>query len=89
MSEKDIEDEISRRCSLCAIDWPDTEDYATCPQCLNDEGTDRCRGVRPLPDDEARSMKLRFQFEWFYEEWDAARDPARLAADAPPIVVPD
>lgn len=72
------DDEIARRCSLCAIDWPDDKTYKICPSCEDEGGTDRCRDVTPLSDDEALSMKLHFEFERFYEEYDADADPSRL-----------
>lgn len=81
MSTKDREPEkkhVARRCSLCAIDWPDTKEYKVCPSCEDPDGTDRCRDVTPLDDDEARSLKLNYEFDRFYEDYDAKADPARL-----------
>lgn len=77
---------IARRCSLCAINWPDTDDYKMCPECLDEDGTDRCRDVKPLSLDEAWSKKMHAEFERFYEIWDQEHDPDRLLPDAPPSV---
>lgn len=74
--------EIARRCSLCSVDWPDTKEYKKCPSCLDQDGTDRCRDVTPLDADEARSMRLNFEFERYYEVHDNASDPARLEPTA-------
>lgn len=76
------DDDVARRCSMCAIDWPDTKEYKICPSCLDEDGTDRCRDVTPLDDDDARSKRLHFEFERYYEEYDAEADPARLRPDS-------
>lgn len=69
---------VSRRCSICALNWPDILDYKECPVCLDSDGTDRCRDTTPMDDAEAISLKLHAEFDRFYEEWDASHSPARL-----------
>jgi hypothetical protein len=58
---------LGRRCSLGCETWPNTEEYALCPQCGSP--TSKFRGVEPLDEEEARSLKLHFEFEKFYEKW--------------------
>jgi hypothetical protein len=69
---------ISRRCSICAANWPDEKDYQPCPEC--GEQTDRISEIIPMDADEARSRKRLAEFEAFMEKWDATHDPARLVS---------
>lgn len=71
---------ISRRCSICAINWPDTNDFKYCPACGEDTG--RIRDIVPIDADDARSRKLHAEFERFYEKWDSTQDPGRLLSEA-------
>lgn len=66
----------ARRCSICSLDWPDSDHYDECPQC--EEDTRRFSNASPMPDDEAKSLRLHLEFDKFYDEWDAKKDPARL-----------
>lgn len=67
---------ISRRCSICAANWPDDKSYQPCPEC--EQETSRIRDITPMDSDEAKSRKLHAQFERFMEKWDETHDPARL-----------
>lgn len=67
----------ARRCSLCLISWPNKDDFDICPQC--EGATELFRNTRPeMSLAEAYDQKRHHDFERFYEEWDAARDPKRL-----------
>lgn len=77
---------MTRRCSICSLNWPDKEaDFKQCPICL--EETSKVSNVDAMPDDEARSLKAQADFERFYDQWDEDHDPLRLEGDAEPIVV--
>lgn len=67
------------RCSTCGIDWPNEVDYLDCPSC--GEPTDRCSVDFPVDPAEARSLKLTYEFEKFYEQWDSEHPPERLQPD--------
>jgi hypothetical protein len=64
------------RCTMCALNWPLDEDYELCPSCL--EPTDRIGNVKAMPEDEALAMKIDYDFERFYEDWDEKHPPERL-----------
>jgi hypothetical protein len=64
------------RCSICALDWPFREEYAECPSC--GETTTPFSYMKPMDDDEARSLKRHYEFERFYEKWDAEQPAERL-----------
>lgn len=67
MSVVDDHDDIARRCSQCATDWPDDRlNFSVCPCCL--EPTSRARGGDPIDFDEALSLKRHFDFEHYYED---------------------
>lgn len=66
-----------RRCGICAINWPDADDYQRCPAC-----GDKTRRVGNAShthesEEEARSARLHLEFERYWEE----RESARLAAE--------
>ena len=64
----------SLRCSICAINWPRTADYAKCPTC---EGkTDVLGNATPIDLAEATSLKNHAEFERFY----AKREQSGIAA---------
>ena len=65
--------QVSRRCSLCALNFPDDDRFKLCLSC--DEPTDRVGNVIPMPEDEAVSMLNHKLFEAFYEKWDAEQPP--------------
>lgn len=67
---------LGRRCDLGCETWPDDDRYDTCPECR--EETTRYSNVKAITAEEASAR----EFELFYEAWDAAHDPARLAGDA-------
>ena len=43
------------RCSICALNYPYTTDYAYCLNC--DEPTDPIRNAKPMPKDELQALK--------------------------------
>lgn len=69
--------DIGRRCSPCGVSWPDHNDYATCPTCL--EPTDLMSNLQPLGEAEAKSLKSRAEFDRFYVKWDAEREDREIA----------
>ncbi len=71
-----------RRCDLGCDSWPDDEDYKRCPIC--GEETTRYNNLRPLPEDEARSVKAHHEFEAMYSALDRHRDgePKMNAAES-------
>lgn len=71
--------EIARRCSMCAVNWPDLPEYSKCPEC--GDTADRVKELTPISEDEARSRKRHAEFETFYEQWDETHDPARLVSN--------
>lgn len=72
--------QIARRCSICAVNWPDDKGYRYCPECGEDTG--RIKDITPIDEDEARSRKVHAEFEKFMEKWDNTHDPERLRGDA-------
>lgn len=54
------------RCSTCSHYWPLEKEYKMCPECL--EPCSTFRNATPMEDDEARSLKLHFDFDRYYEE---------------------
>lgn len=56
-----------RRCDLGCESWPDEMLYLKCPIC--GEETTRFSNLRPLPEDEAKSILLHKQFETYYERY--------------------
>lgn len=66
----------ARRCTICANDYPSTNEYKTCPVC--EERTSRFSNITPMPDDEARSIKLHAEFERYYEQRELAREAGNL-----------
>lgn len=72
-------DDIARRCTICAQNWPDDVQYKTCPECEGD--TFRARNVTPMSEEEAHSLKAHAEFERFYEEWDSEKPAERLLSD--------
>lgn len=60
-----------RRCDLGCESWPDDDDYDTCPVC--GEPTERFSNLRPLSDDDAKSMRLILNFEQYYIDYCEAR----------------
>lgn len=69
---------LGRRCDLGCASWPDEAVYSTCVVC--GERTTRYKDLNPLPEEEARSMLLRAQFERYYEKRCASRG---ISADGP------
>ncbi len=67
---------VSRRCTYCSADWPDSKLYNKCPEC--EEETTRIKDIEPMDDDEALYRKSQAEFERFYERWDSERDSKRL-----------
>lgn len=67
---------VARRCSMCAVNWPDASEFTYCPECGDD--TSRIREIIPIPYEEAKSRRLHADFERYYEKWDEEHDPARL-----------
>lgn len=65
--------EVSLRCSMCALNFPDDKRFKKCLSC--DEPTDRIGNVTPMPMEEAESMLKHKQFEEFYEKWDREQPP--------------
>lgn len=57
---------ISRRCSICSINWPPLPEYDTCPQC--GEPTSPMRHAEPIPNDEAERLAAHAAFEEYLEE---------------------
>lgn len=58
---------IARRCSICAIDWPDTDEFIDCPKC---EVMTRRFVATPMDLIAAKSLKKHVEFDAFYEnEW--------------------
>jgi hypothetical protein len=80
IADRPGEVERARRCSICNLNWPVIDVYKKCPSC--DEPTSLCKNVTPLDIAEARSEKLRFDFEKYYQKWDDEHSPDRLRADA-------
>ena len=69
-----IKDELGRRCAAGCQTWPVKNIYKTCPICK--EPTRPVRGVEPLGEDEAKSIRLLVEFEEFYENvWVPNEDP--------------
>lgn len=66
------------RCSICALDWPAHPQYADCPACH--EPTTPFSHMKPMDPTEAEKLRLHYEFEAFYEKWDAERPPERLSA---------
>lgn len=56
---------VGRRCALGCETWPDDTQYTLCPSC--GEPTKRFRGVLPLDDAEAESIKNHANFERYLE----------------------
>lgn len=62
---------IGRRCAIGCESWPDEPIFVKCPIC--GETTKRCRGLTPLPNDEAQSILLHSEFETYYVRYCAKR----------------
>lgn len=62
-----VEDDrgLGRRCAIGCQTWPDHKQYALCPTC--GERTRRFRGVSPLSEEEAQSIKNHADFETYLE----------------------
>lgn len=56
-----------RRCDVGCESWPDDDAYETCPVC--GEPTERFSNLRPISDEEARSMRLTLEFEQYYIDY--------------------
>lgn len=88
--------ESARRCTMCAIDWPDNYTlYSKCLEC--GEKTDRISNGNPMASAEAKSRKSWLDFERFYEKRCSERESREIAelesilqtpsaSDGPPAV---
>lgn len=56
-----------RRCEVGCESWPDDDIYDTCPVC--GEPTERFSNLRPISEEEARSMRLTLEFEQYYIDY--------------------
>ncbi len=61
----------SRRCTICAVNWPPT--YDTCPEC---EGETWESSKTPLDDADAQSRLNHAAFERYFVKWEIERDAA-------------
>jgi hypothetical protein len=73
---------IGRRCSLCAVTWPDDVLFMACPDCK--EATYRCGNVEPIPEEEARRVLL---FKCFDEYYERRCERRGVPADGPLLVI--
>lgn len=53
----------TRRCRLCQIGWPDSDEYAQCPQCM--ELTEIKRGTPTVSPGDAAAMRREALFGWW------------------------
>lgn len=56
-----------KRCSICALDWPDERLYDRCPSCH--EATSRFTNLSPMTSEEGESRIAHIEFEKFYERY--------------------
>lgn len=56
-----------RRCEVGCESWPDEDVYELCPVC--GEPTTQYSNLRPLPEDEARTLRLQLEFEAYYVDY--------------------
>jgi hypothetical protein len=62
----------ARRCGACSLDWPSKEPYKRCPKCH--EKTVYFVNAKPMGEDEADKLRLRIDFDRFYDEvWEPLR----------------
>lgn len=62
----------ARRCGACGLDWPTKDAYRECPKC--DGKTSYFVNARPMDEDEADRLRLRIDFDRFYDEiWEPSR----------------
>lgn len=56
----------AKRCTICAINWPDMVAYARCPKC--DEPTRFNSSEEPLTPEQAQYKRKEIEFDKFYKE---------------------
>jgi hypothetical protein len=61
----------SQRCSICAINYPPTERFTSCPRC--EEPTTRMFQAEPISDEEANRI-------WSFAEFERRHGPAEVEA---------
>jgi hypothetical protein len=57
----------SFRCPYCLINWPPTQEYVNCPQCLEEA---RPTSQTPIGPEEAREFKNHCDFGWWLHTTD-------------------
>lgn len=62
----------ARRCSRCALDWPDRQAFRRCHQCGG--RTDWVSNADAMPEPEATSLERRLRFEREYEKYDRGEE---------------
>lgn len=62
---------MTRRCSVCAISWPNFLEFARCPKC--GEKTALVNNEKPMDLREATSLKRHLEFDRKYAEREAHR----------------
>jgi hypothetical protein len=62
----------AKRCSTCAINYPNSHEWAVCAVCL--ERTDLLTNEQPITPASARAIARQAKFDRFYEQtWEAKR----------------
>jgi hypothetical protein len=62
----------AKRCSTCAINYPNSHEWGVCPVCL--ERTDLLTNEQPITPSSARAILREAKFNRFYEQtWEAKR----------------
>ena len=54
---------FKRKCKLCEVGWPDTDDYEQCPQCM--ELTKIERGTPTHAPGDAEALRREAVFGWW------------------------
>jgi Zn finger protein HypA/HybF involved in hydrogenase expression len=67
MDEQAADTPSTRRCTICALSLPNSEEWKECPQC--GESTDIIRGGGPnVTEEEATSMLRQREFDEYLEK---------------------
>ena len=58
---------LGYHCDACGVDWPDDQEYQTCPKCQ--VATAHFDHLSPLSEEEAISLMKHIQFESYYSDY--------------------